>query len=563
MDGDFSLSTAVSRTLPVIQNAENELLREVNAVVWSSLNKQDYADKLTQIGRKIIAIEACGLDTRELIARIKSVVRKEDGSKFLNALNSALHQGTIDPHISGQWLPRFRESGTLAISKLAENVVEALKNVEKLEKMNLDVGSFVPRLAAIKGTLQGMRLDAESFEKLTQTLKEVEKLRRDVKGIEKEIRDAVGKWEGAVKIRYELEGGSKYSRLMEMAAFTPQLGMPKVDVPRPACVKTSAIHRFLKQHVPEFDQKRQELAEMYQRSGGTDFLRRSEVQEKLGSLRLAMKEAFANHPFEFDQEVLKLVEEVKKEGAFLIVRSSGAEDSRQSANAGGNETVPYVHPAEAPLSSAVSRVVLSYFGDGSLQNQINSGLDPFLSPLQMDVAVQELIGEPVGGEKNIQKIPASLVLFTNEPMYVGNEPFRVMRISATWGHGEAVVGPAGVKSDNYLVLRSLKHPDRLYILEDIQAKPTRLAPVKAGEANKLVKVENPPELVGRSTLDKDTLTRLFYYGLAAEKVYGGAVPLDMEFVVKEGRIRPLQARPVNRLPATPTYLDWKKISQST
>lgn len=568
MNRDFSLHTATSIT-SVIQKAENELLREVadnellkevRAVAWSSLSKQDYVNKLTQLGRKIIAIEACGQDAQRLIERIDSVGR-EEGILFLQALHAALHHKTIDPSIADQWLPSLRESGIFAVSKLTENVLEALKNVERLEKMIPGVSSFAPRLVEIEGRLQEMKLSAESFEKLTETLKEVEKLRREVKEIEKEIGNVIGNWERAVKIRYQLEGGTKYSRNVQMAEFTPQLGMPEVAVPVLTRVKTSEIYEFLKKHIPDFDQKRQELAKMYKHSGGTDFLRRSDVQEKLGVLRQAMEIAFSDNGFEFGPEVLKFVEEMKKEGAFLIVRSSGAEDSMQAANAGGNETVSYVNPEKEHLASALCRVVLSYFGNGSLQNQINSRQDPFSSPLQMDVVVQELIGEPLGGESDSKKIPASIVLFTNEPMYVGNELFRVMRISATWGHGEAVVGPAGIKSDNYLILRSLKHPDRLYILEDIQAKHIRLAPLKTPEGIKLMKVDNPSELVGRSTLDKSMLTRLFYYGLAVEKVYGGSVPQDMEFVVKEGRIRPVQSRPVNRLPAKPTFLDWRKIAK--
>jgi Pyruvate phosphate dikinase, PEP/pyruvate binding domain. len=115
---------------------------------------------------------------------------------------------------------------------------------------------------------------------------------------------------------------------------------------------------------------------------------------------------------------------------------------------------------------AVGSVVASYFGEKSLQNRIDSQINPFEEPLQLAVTAQRLIGEPIGGANSFDQIPVSFVVFTNEPLYIGEEKFRVMRISASFGHG--VVGNQGIATDTVLLLRSESQPDELYVLYDNQ-----------------------------------------------------------------------------------------------
>ncbi len=62
------------------------------------------------------------------------------------------------------------------------------------------------------------------------------------------------------------------------------------------------------------------------------------------------------------------------------------------------------------------------------------------------------------------------MLFTDEPLYSGNEEFRVMRISASYGHGEGVVGNLGIATDTVTILISDAHPDQLYVLYDNKMK---------------------------------------------------------------------------------------------
>jgi len=149
-------------------------------------------------------------------------------------------------------------------------------------------------------------------------------------------------------------------------------------------------------------------------------------------------------------------------------------------------------------------------------------------------------------------------MFTSEPLYVGGESFRAMRISATYGHGEGVVGEQGIASDTSLLLISEAHPDQLYIFYDTKLKPERLAPVMTKDGVVLGKVPNPGSLQGRPTLDSELLIRLYHWGVIGEKFFDDH-PTDMEIVIKGKTIYPVQARPVNRPDLLPTYFDIKKV----
>ena len=151
------------------------------------------------------------------------------------------------------------------------------------------------------------------------------------------------------------------------------------------------------------------------------------------------------------------------------------------------------------------------------------------------------------------------MLFSNEPLYTGGEDFRIMRLSATYGHGEGVVGNQGIASDTIMIVHSLSSPDKLYISYDNQEKTERLAPVDTDEGVKLRKVSNPKHLATRPALSQEMLARLFHLGLLTEKFFGNH-PTDMEIVIKGETIYPVQARPVNRPELMPTYLDMRKIA---
>ncbi len=353
--------------------------------------------------------------------------------------------------------------------------------------------------------------------------------------------------------------GNKHKNLIKQARFAKALDLKGIDVPVPQGVKTEEVLTHLRKVAPEVFIAWETLQKGYQKD--PSFLQTEEAKRSLQKIDHALEKAFQTFPL--SEEMKEWLKKIEERGSYLMVRSTGAEDSREASNAGGNQSPAYVPAREKELREALGRVVRSYFGIGSLQNRLNAGINPFEEELSLAVTAQELIGEPIGGSKVPRDIPISLVAFTNEPLYIGDEKFRVFRLSATYGHGEGVVGNQGIESDTVLVLHSASQPDRLYILYDNHEKPERLAPVRDPQTQevKLEKVANPECLVKSPALSGEQVARLFQWGIIAESYFEDDAT-DMEIVIKRDTIYPVQARPVNRGGLLPTYLDQKKIADS-
>ncbi|MBA3602493.1 MAG: hypothetical protein H0W50_02385 [Parachlamydiaceae bacterium] len=250
--------------------------------------------------------------------------------------------------------------------------------------------------------------------------------------------------------------GLKHKNLVHQAHFVKSIGIPGLEVPMPCGLSTDVIEAFLRQNSPEIFDHWLALGKLYAshllipNDKECPFLEIPEAAAHLHAIEKAIVEAFSKASTDdityqslgISPEMELWLEESNKKGHYLMVRSSGAEDSSHAANAGGNVSKAYVLPKTGPLCNAIGEVVSSYFSYSSLQNRINVGINPFFEELNIGLTTQELIGECLGGEKVSSDIPVSLVLFTNEPLYVGDEKFRVMRLSATYGHGNGVVGGA-------------------------------------------------------------------------------------------------------------------------
>ena len=353
--------------------------------------------------------------------------------------------------------------------------------------------------------------------------------------------------------------GNKHLNLVKMAHLDDILGLPDLEIPLPRGVATAQVEAFLQKKAPEVFENWNKLGKLYAEFGGAGpFLADPEAVRLLQEIDRLIEAAFkspdAANGLRLSPSMLGWMEGLKQKGEFLMVRSTGAEDSKQLANAGGNLSKAYVPASTGILCSSIGEVVRSYFGAQSLQNRLNAGYNPFEEPLSLAVTVQELVGEPVGRQSGPSEIPVSFVLFTNEPLYTGGEKFRAMRLSAAYGHGESVVGNTGVPTDTALFLHSEVHPDTLHLLYDNQVKPTRLAPINWEGTISLEKVPNPGGLETQPALSQSQLLAIYRHGVLMESFFDGH-PTDIEGVVKGDRIYFVQARPVNRKPMLPTYLD--------
>ncbi len=351
------------------------------------------------------------------------------------------------------------------------------------------------------------------------------------------------------------EFGNKEANLVRQRRLLEALQVPGVEVPRSEGFTTSQVREFLADVEPEALKHWDAL-----KSEATLTPR---ARELLAEIDEALERAFSRtDAFErlnATPEMRAWLQKLEKDGRFLMVRSTGAEDTKENANAGGNLSEAYIPATQQAVAKSVGNVVRSYFAERSLQNRLNAGRNPFAEELRLSVTMQELIGEPPGGADEFKQIPRSLVMFTNEPLFVGGEEFRVTRLSATYGHGEGVVGNQGIATDTIMVLHSVAHPDQLTIIYDNQAKPTRLAPIREPNGRvTLQQLDNPVELRSRRVFSEQEIARLFQWGLVAESYFGG--PTDMEIVVRGDTIYPVQARPVNRQALLPSYIDPAKIA---
>lgn len=402
----------------------------------------------------------------------------------------------------------------------------------------------------------------------------------EVKMLETRLAEAMQGYEEAIalgSLQPEYERtlnvyGNKHANLEKTVRLQAALNLAGIETPAPRGIENSQIHRFLQAVAPDVFTHWEALKQLnveYQDT--TPFFRSAAAAAHLEAIAASIENAFTaagkdEQTFQalgLDDDTMQWLNDLSKAGFYLMVRSTGAEDTKENANAGGNISVAYVAPQRSEFCAALGKVVSSYFGADSLQNRLNTGLTPFQEELRLAVTAQQLIGEPIGGAKHSQDIPISLVMFTNEPFYIGEDEFRAMRISATFGHGEGVVGNQGIGGDTVLVLHSAAHPDALYIIYDNKAKPERLAPQRDAATGRITlqKTPNPGLLAQARTLSNELLVRLFEWGIIGEKFFGN-FPTDMEIVIKNGKIYPVQARPVVRPTMLPTFLDAKKLAEA-
>lgn len=338
------------------------------------------------------------------------------------------------------------------------------------------------------------------------------------------------------------EYGNKHANLIKLYDFLKTNPIKGVEVPLPKGISTQEIFSFLEKMSPSIFTLWIELGKLYQEN--PLHFESPQVNNLIDQIQKEIFTAFEK--FAQSPEITFWLDGSKD----YMVRSSGAEDSLQAANAGGNLSCSYVSADQVALH--IGLVVASYFGKQSLLNRIASGENPFSSPLHLAVTIQELIGEPIGGAADPFQIPISLVVFSNEPIYT-NKEFSVMKISCGFGHGEGVVGKKGIATETAFVSQSLADNNKLYVWYDLQEKPERLAPVKKDSKVELEAIENPPELVHQKALNDKMIKRLFILAKKIETFFCG--PTDIELVIKEEIIYIVQARPINRKESLPTYLD--------
>lgn len=252
----------------------------------------------------------------------------------------------------------------------------------------------------------------------------------------------------------------------------------------------------------------------------------------------------------------------KQNPEFVIVRSTGKEDSDTNSNAGGNASIPFVRPEPKVIAQAMSEVLTSYFGEKSILQRIAAGDSSlFDKELFLPVLIQEMVGEPVHRPAvSSEEIPRSGVIFT-----VSAGDSNISELSVGLGNNEGVVS-SSVVTDHYLldkeggVVKAVRDKGMRFVAELTENGTYTCQAVENSDPL----LRSAPALSLEIARDIKRMSDYF-----SKEVYGQekAKPLDMEFSVMTPRgsdkpvIYLLQARPliILKKEKEPSYIDGEAL----
>ena len=211
------------------------------------------------------------------------------------------------------------------------------------------------------------------------------------------------------------------------------------------------------------------------------------------------------------------------ETAVAVRSSATAEDLPEASFAGQQETFLNVR-GEKELEEAVKRCWASLWTARAIAYRERQYIDS--EAVSLAVVVQRMAPAEAAG-----------ILFTADP--VGGRRDRSV-VNAAWGLGEAVVG--GQVTPDTLVVD--KASGRVLSRETAD-KEVMTVYTEHGTGERPV----PEARRRRPVLDDEAAAELVRYGVRIEELYGS--PQDIEWVLGDGGLAILQARPITNLPPAP------------
>ncbi|MFY7698383.1 MAG: PEP/pyruvate-binding domain-containing protein [Legionella sp.] len=237
----------------------------------------------------------------------------------------------------------------------------------------------------------------------------------------------------------------------------------------------------------------------------------------LHRLQELIHRAFQEHSIQ-NNDLVTYLKTMQDDGSTsFMVRSSGEEDTVELANPGGNESIFNVAGTVTAISSAIGRVVASYFSEKSLKQRLLSSQHTITESSFMPVIIQRMIGESPGN------IICSGVMYTHSDM---------MAIQAA--PGIAAVTNSDLAFDTFSVTNSGT------IYSEIAQKNHRFVP----RQDNLVFVQNPQALKNSPALSSDVILRLASMGRAIEAHYGMSMDVEFIYEPQKDMIYLVQARPI-------------------
>jgi len=215
-----------------------------------------------------------------------------------------------------------------------------------------------------------------------------------------------------------------------------------------------------------------------------------------------------------------------------IPRSSAtAEDLPEASFAGQQETFLNIRGAEAVLE-ATRKCWASLWTARAIGYRARQNIPP--ERVALAVVIQLLVAADAAG-----------ILFTANPL---NGRRDQMLVNASWGLGEAVVG-GQVTPDTI----TIDKPSQVVIKRETAEKLVQT--VRTSEGTDEVPV--PEDLRLAAVLTDEEAARLAQLGDQIEGLY--SMPMDIEWILAEGRFYIVQARPITALPdpEPPAPTEWK------
>jgi hypothetical protein len=182
--------------------------------------------------------------------------------------------------------------------------------------------------------------------------------------------------------------GYKAANLMQLEILALKVA---AEVPRFKAIRHEEVLSYILIHYPRF------LGDyaIFRSLLGNPPNLTEEAKGMLLSMRSQIEEIFTNKE---GKSLFGLDPFIKSVGSdFLIVRSTGKEDSDTNSNAGGNLSIPYTRKDEREVLSHIGKVLSSYFSDKSISQRITSR-DPSLVEDEIPfvpVLIQQMCGEPL------------------------------------------------------------------------------------------------------------------------------------------------------------------------
>ena len=353
----------------------------------------------------------------------------------------------------------------------------------------------------------------------------------------------------AVDYSDELKYGNKTSNLAKIARDIDSLkqsGIP-VKVPKFYGIGHDEVMAFLSHN--KFSDKLNDYWEDFKKAQHDSEDLTNAGKAALTNIRELLEKALTVNNFSIinnddrQAELQAFIAEIAADKSNkLMVRSTGREDTKEMANAGGNESIANVQPNNRAISEAMLRVLQSYFSEKSFQQRIAAGEEKsslFQNPF-MPVLLQIMIGE----KEN--RTPVSGVAFSREPFA---NTKNITAINATFGHGEAVVNGIYPVDSFYITANNLIYPILRY-------KHTRLKPKVADTG--LEAAKNTSMQKTTSSLGKETILHIKNIAQALEKSRNESV--DIEFTTLDGQIYILQVRPIVEAKSNAKYLSDQAVN---